>query len=148
MEDHAHRAVAIVGVGAVLPDAPNAKQFWDNVSKPDDTASSRRRPTMGSGAVLLDCRFHKSARQDVLEIGGWIRDFGGITLAGSSRFRRRLATRWTWSEVGGRRVAQALIDYGPDRPLNPDRTAVIFGNAMAGDPALSYVLARILPRFA
>ncbi len=31
MENTAHRAIAIVGVGAILPDAPNAPAFWENV---------------------------------------------------------------------------------------------------------------------
>ena len=33
MEDTASRAIAIVGVGAILPDAPNAPAFWDNVKR-------------------------------------------------------------------------------------------------------------------
>ncbi len=31
MEDTAYRAIAIVGVGAILPDAPNVPAFWENV---------------------------------------------------------------------------------------------------------------------
>ena len=31
MEDTAHRAIAIVGVGALLPDARDAASFWENV---------------------------------------------------------------------------------------------------------------------
>ncbi len=31
MENTAHRAIAIVGVGAVLPDAPNVPAFWENI---------------------------------------------------------------------------------------------------------------------
>ena len=31
MENTAYRAIAIVGVGAVLPDAPNVGAFWENV---------------------------------------------------------------------------------------------------------------------
>ena len=31
MNDTAHRAVAIVGLGAVLPDAPSAPAFWNNI---------------------------------------------------------------------------------------------------------------------
>ena len=31
MEDTADRAVAIVGTGAILPDAPNVAAFWQNV---------------------------------------------------------------------------------------------------------------------
>ena len=31
MEDTAYRAIAIVGAGAVMPDAPNVAAFWNNV---------------------------------------------------------------------------------------------------------------------
>ena len=31
MENTAHRAIAIVGLGAVLPDAPNVPAFWENI---------------------------------------------------------------------------------------------------------------------
>ena len=37
MQDHAHKAIAIVGVGAVLPDAPNAKAFWQNIKDGRDS---------------------------------------------------------------------------------------------------------------
>ena len=35
MEDTAHRAIAIVGAGAVLPDAANVAAFWENVKNGD-----------------------------------------------------------------------------------------------------------------
>ena len=31
MENTSHRAIAIVGVGAILPDAANVSAFWENV---------------------------------------------------------------------------------------------------------------------
>ena len=31
MENTAHRAIAIVGAGAILPDAPNVPAFWKNI---------------------------------------------------------------------------------------------------------------------
>ncbi|MCB0160341.1 MAG: hypothetical protein KDD83_19540, partial [Caldilineaceae bacterium] len=31
MTTDADRAIAIVGVGAILPDAPNAPAFWQNI---------------------------------------------------------------------------------------------------------------------
>ena len=31
METSVNRAVAIVGLGAILPDAPNAPAFWKNI---------------------------------------------------------------------------------------------------------------------
>ena len=32
MNDSYESAVAIVGVGAIMPDAPDAAAFWDNVT--------------------------------------------------------------------------------------------------------------------
>jgi len=33
MSNHFNKAVAIVGVGAVMPDAPTLPKFWDNIKK-------------------------------------------------------------------------------------------------------------------
>ena len=33
MEDTSYRAIAIVGAGAILPDAPNVPAFWKNVQE-------------------------------------------------------------------------------------------------------------------
>ena len=33
MAENAERAVAVVGVGAILPDAPDAAAFWENVKE-------------------------------------------------------------------------------------------------------------------
>ena len=33
MEETVNRAIAIVGAGAILPDAPNVAAFWENVKK-------------------------------------------------------------------------------------------------------------------
>ena len=46
MEDTAYRAVAIVGAGAILPDAPNVAAFWQNV-KTGRYSIRRLRRTVG-----------------------------------------------------------------------------------------------------
>ena len=53
MENTAHRAIAIVGAGAILPDAPNVSAFWENVkngrysiTEVDRTAGIRRSTTI------------------------------------------------------------------------------------------------------
>ena len=33
MKKSIHKAVAIVGVGAVMPDAPNLPTFWNNIKQ-------------------------------------------------------------------------------------------------------------------
>ena len=51
-----------------------------------------------------------------------------------------------WAIIGAR---EALADYGyPERPLNPDRTAVIFGNAMGGDQHYMTALRVFFPEYA
>ena len=53
MENTAYRAIAIVGVGAILPDAPNVAAFWQNVktgrysiTDVNQTAGTRRSTTI------------------------------------------------------------------------------------------------------
>ncbi|MFN2155476.1 MAG: beta-ketoacyl synthase N-terminal-like domain-containing protein, partial [Anaerolineae bacterium] len=33
MSEQAHRAVAVVGIGAILPDAPDVATFWRNLQQ-------------------------------------------------------------------------------------------------------------------
>ena len=73
MEDTAYRAIAIVGAGAVLPDAPNVPAFWENVkngrysiSEVDRTAGIQRFTTIPITAAP-DKTYSK--------IGGWVRDY-------------------------------------------------------------------------
>ncbi|MDP7111354.1 MAG: beta-ketoacyl synthase N-terminal-like domain-containing protein, partial [Myxococcota bacterium] len=73
MSDPRQRAVAIVGVGAILPDAPDASAFWDNICQRrysiDDVPAGRWSPDdyydTDRGAP---CKTYS-------RIGGWVRDF-------------------------------------------------------------------------
>ncbi len=126
----AERAVAIIGVGAVLPDAPNAKKFWENVVSarysitdvPEDRWSS---------AEYYDPD-PKAVGKTYSKIGGWVRDFSFDTL--KYRIPPRVAAAMDMAQMWGIAAAhEALTDAGhPDRPLDTDRTAVIVGNAMGG----------------
>jgi acyl transferase domain-containing protein len=125
--------IAIVGAGAVMPDATNAPAFWQNVQQGlysiTEVTSDRWDPALYYDAdpTAPDKTYSK--------IGGWVRahDWDPV------KWRLPLPPR----VVAGMDVAQqwaigctreALQDYGyPARPLDLDRTAVIFGNAMAGE---------------
>ncbi len=48
MENTSYRAIAIVGVGAILPDAPNAPAFWENVKNGRYSISARSSPIVGT----------------------------------------------------------------------------------------------------
>jgi acyl transferase domain-containing protein len=144
----AEKAVAIVGVGALMPDAPNAPKFWQNVREGcysiKEVVRERWDPNLyyDSDPKAPDKTYSK--------IGGWVRDWEWDPLKWKLPIPPRVSLAMDltqkWAVVTAR---EALSDYGyPGRPLNAERTAVILGNAMAGDTHL-YSAARILfPEFA
>src|SRR5271157_4960104 len=133
MENTAHRAIAIVGVGAVLPDAPNVPAFWENV-KNSRYSVSEVTPDRWDPAFYYDPD-PAAPDKSYSKIGGWVREHVWEPM----KWRMPIPPR----VVEGMDVAQkwgiactreALEDYGyPKRPFDPDRTAVILGNAMAGE---------------
>ena len=73
MRDTEHRAVAIVGLGAVLPDAPDVKAFWDNV-KAGRYSVSDVDPSRWDPALYYDPDPH-APDKTYSRIGGWVRDW-------------------------------------------------------------------------
>jgi acyl transferase domain-containing protein len=148
MKVAAHKAVAIVGIGAVLPEAPDARIFWKNVK--EGRSSITEVPRERWDPDLYYDSNPKAPDKSYSKIGGWIRQFDWDPL----RWRLPIPPRVSelmdltqkWAIVAAR---EALMDYEfPVRPLDPERTAVILGNAMGGDMHL-YSAARILfPEYA
>ncbi len=143
MRDSAHRAVAIVGVGAVLPDAPDARAFWQNIREGrysiSDVSVDRWNPD-----VYYDPD-PKASDRTYSKIGGWVRQWEWDPLKWRLPIPPRVGDAMDltqkWAVIAAR---EALSDYGhPSRPLDQERTAVILGNAMGGDGHL-YSSARIL----
>jgi acyl transferase domain-containing protein/acyl carrier protein/NAD(P)-dependent dehydrogenase (short-subunit alcohol dehydrogenase family) len=133
MEDTAYRAIAIVGVGAVLPDAPNAPAFWENV-KSGRYSITEVRPDRWNPAFYYDAD-PKAPDKTYSKIGGWVREFVWDPMKWHLPVPPRvvdamdIAQKWAIAAT-----REALEDYGyPKRPLDLDRTAVILGNAMAGE---------------
>ncbi len=129
--DPAERAVAVIGVGAILPDALDAKAFWQNVVTGRDSIS----------AVTLDrwdpADYYdpdaKAPGKTYSKIGGWVR---GVSFE-PTKFRipptvsAAMDDGQKWALLC---AAEALRDAGhPDRPLDTESTAVILGNAMGGE---------------
>jgi len=148
MESTAHKAIAIVGVGAVLPDAPDVAAFWDNVKRGrysiTDVTADRWDPTLyyDPEPSAPDKAYSK--------IGGWVRDFRWDPLkwhlAIPPRVVEAMDDAQKWAIACTR---EALEDYGyPKRPLNLERTAVIFGNAMAGEKHYLTALRVYFPEYA
>jgi len=147
MKDPANRAVAIVGMGAVLPDAPNAPAFWENV-KNGRYSVSEVSPERWDPNDYYDPD-PKAPDKSYTKIGGWVREWEWDPIAWRMPIPPRVGEGMDltqkWAILCAR---EALADYGyPGRKLDPERTAVILGNAMGGDMHL-YSAARILfPEF-
>jgi len=143
----AHPAVAIIGVGAILPDAPDADAFWANVSQ-GHYAISDVDPARWDPELYYDG--DRAPEKTYSKIGGWVRDWEWSPLAWKLPIPPRVsdamddAQKWA---VACTRMA--LLDYGyPQRPLDLERTAVVLGNAMAGEKHYRTTLRLAFPELA
>ncbi|MBX7222216.1 MAG: SDR family NAD(P)-dependent oxidoreductase [Blastocatellia bacterium] len=148
MEDTAYRAIAIVGVGAVLPDAPNAPAFWKNITggrySIRDVMPDRWNPELyfDPDPKVPDKTYSK--------IGGWVRDFSwdplGWHLPVPPKVAAEMDEGQKWAVAC---TYEALTDYGwPNRKIDTERTAVILGNAMAGEKHYVTAARVFFPEFA
>jgi acyl transferase domain-containing protein/NAD(P)-dependent dehydrogenase (short-subunit alcohol dehydrogenase family) len=133
MESTAHRAIAIVGVGAILPDAPNAQAFWNNIKKGRYSVTEVDRDRWDP--KLYYDPDPKVPDKTYSKIGGWVRDSAWEPMKWHLAIPPRVADGMDpgqkWAVACTREV---LEDYGyPKRALDPERTAVILGNAMGGE---------------
>jgi len=148
MENTAYRAVAIVGAGAVLPDAPNVPAFWENI-KSGRYSVTEVDPQRWDPALYYDPD-PKAPDKSYSKIGGWVRDYPWDPI----KWHLAIPPRVVDGMDGGQKWAiactrEALEDYGyPKRPLDPDRTAVILGNAMAGEKHYFTALRIEFPEYA
>ena len=133
MKNSRHRAVAIVGVGAVLPDAPDAPTFWENIKQGRYSISEV--PKERWDPELFWDPDPKAPAKTYSKIGGWVKEWAWEPLKWNlpipPRVGESMDRTQKWALVGAR---EALADYGyPERALDRERTAVILGNAMGGD---------------
>ena len=133
MEDTAYRAIAVVGVGAILPEAPNAAAFWKNV-RDGRYSINEVTPDRWDPSLYYDPDPH-APDKTYSKIGGWVREAEWNPIAWHLPIPPRVADSMDdvqkWAVAAAR---EALVDFGyPDRPLDLERTAVILGNAMAGE---------------
>src|ERR1039457_5377520 len=148
MEPTAYRAIAIVGAGAVLPDAPNVSAFWENV-KQGRYSITDVSPERWDPALYFDPD-HSAPDKTYSKIGGWVREWKWEP----AKWRLPIPPRVVDAMDEAQRWAiactrEALEDYGyPNRPLNTDRTAVILGNAMAGEKHYLTALRVYFPEYA
>jgi len=148
MEDTAYRAIAIVGAGAVLPDAANVAAFWQNV-KNGRYSITEVTPDRWDPAFYYDAD-PAAPDKTYSKIGGWVReqvwDPMKWHLPIPPRVTDAMDQAQKWAIAATR---EALEDYGyPKRPLNSDRVAVILGNAMAGEKHYLTAMRVLFPEYA
>ena len=114
-----------MGIGAILPDAPDVQAFWANLvagrSSITEVPKERWDPELYYDADP------RAPDKTYSKIGGWVRDWDWSPLEWRLPIPPRVgdaiddAQKWA---VACRRAA--LLDYGwPTRPIDQERTAVI-----------------------
>ncbi|HEY5676399.1 MAG TPA: type I polyketide synthase, partial [Myxococcales bacterium] len=139
------RAIAIVGVGAILPDAKDAATFWTNLKAGRDSIGEV--PKDRWDPALYWSADPAAPDRTYSKIGGWVKewDFDPVRwkLPVPPRVAEAMDEGQKWAIACAR---AALLDYG--KPFDKARTAVILGNAMAGERHLFTTLRILFPEFA
>ncbi len=148
MENTSYRAIAIVGAGAILPDAPNVPAFWENV-KNGRYSITEVKPDRWDPALYFDAD-HSAPDKTYSKIGGWVRDYPWDPMKWHLPIPPRVADAMDGSQKWAIACTrEALEDYGyPKRPLDLDRTAVILGNALGGEKHYLTALRVFFPEYA
>ncbi len=125
--------VAIVGVGAVLPDAPDAATFWSNLV--EGRYSISEVPTERWNPDWYWDPDPAAPDRTYSKIGGWVRELEWDPMGWRMPIPPKVADAMDDAQKWAVSCTRAVLDdYGyPERPLPAERTAVIIGNAMAGE---------------
>jgi len=148
MRDRARTAVAIVGVGAIMPDAVDAPTFWHNIKNGRDSVTEVP-PNRWDPALYYDPD-PKALDMTYSKIGGWVKEYDWNPLAWKLPIPPKVSDLMDRTQKWGVMAArEALNDYGyPGRPLDTERTAVILGIAMGGDQHLFTAARALFPEVA
>ena len=144
MENTSYRAIAIVGAGAILPDAPNVPAFWENI-KNGRYSITEVEPDRWDPALYYDPD-HSAPDKTYSKIGGWVRDYrvgsDEVAPAHPARVVDAMDGAQKWAIACTR---EALEDYGyPKRPLDPGSHGRDPGQCHGRGEALSHRVAHVL----
>ena len=133
MNDVAERAIAIVGLGAVLPDAPTAPAFWQNIKNKRYCITETPPDRWPPGVDAYYDPDPSAPDKTYSKIGGWVKGFEFDWR--KYRIPPKVSAVMDESQQWAVTIAaEALADYGyPERPLDTERTGVILGTAMGGE---------------
>jgi acyl transferase domain-containing protein/acyl carrier protein len=148
LKDTSSRAVAIVGVSAILPDAPDAQTFWENIKSSRYSISEV--PQGRWDPALYYDPDHSAPDKTYSKIGGWVRDWQWQPHQWKLPIPPTIADAMDDSQKWAVALAhEALVDYGDaERPLDRERTAVILGTAMGGELHYQTAMRIFFPEFA
>jgi acyl transferase domain-containing protein/nucleoside-diphosphate-sugar epimerase len=133
MNEYAPEPIAVVGVSAIMPDAPDAATFWANI-RTGRYSISDVPPERWDPALYYDPDPHVPYRT-YSRIGGWVREYPWDPVAWRLPVPPTVGVQLDpgqkWAIAGAR---EALLDARwPDWQVDPDRVAVIVGNAIGGE---------------
>ena len=125
--------IAVIGVSAIMPEASDAATFWGNL-KSGRYSISDVPPERWDPELYYDPDPHVPDKT-YSRIGGWVRDFPWEPLAWKLPIPPAVSAQMDdgqkWAVACTR---AALLDAGwPDWTVDPERVAVILGNAIGGD---------------
>ncbi|HUJ07846.1 MAG TPA: beta-ketoacyl synthase N-terminal-like domain-containing protein, partial [Streptosporangiaceae bacterium] len=139
--------IAIVGLGAIMPQAPSAETFWQNITQGrycvTDVPKDRWDPD------LYYDPDPSATGKTYSRIGGWVREFGwdpiGWRLPLPPKVSDQMDDGQKWAVAAAR---AALSDAGwPGWNVDPERVAVIIGNAIGGEKHYATNLQIQLPEY-
>ena len=125
--------IAIVGVGAIMPEAPTADAFWANIRNGrysiTDVPEERWDPALYYSAD------HNEPDKTYSTIGGWVREYPWDPISWKLPIPPKVAEQMDHGQRWAISAARsALLDAGwPNWNVDPDNVAVIIGNAIGGE---------------
>ena len=141
------KMIAIVGLGAVLPDAFDVPSFWNNITQGKYSITDV--PADRWSTDLFYDPDPSAVDKTYSKIGAFVRGFHFDPLKNGLVIPPKLLTEMDITQQWAIAVSQqALKDYGyPKRNLDPERVAVIFGNANAGESQFRSTFRILLPEY-
>jgi malonyl CoA-acyl carrier protein transacylase len=142
-----NKPIAVVAFGAILPDAPDAASFWQNIL--NSTYSISKVPEIRWQSDLYYDPDPQASDKTYSEIGGFVKSYEFEPLKWRipipPMVQQSMDHPQKWAIATTR---QLLTHYGaPERDFDRDRTAVILGNALAGERHYTTTLRIRLPEF-
>src|SRR5215470_3186748 len=139
--------IAIVGMGAIMPDAPTAPAFWANITGGRYSIADVPKDRWDPG--LYYDPDPRAPDKTYSRIGGWVREFPwdpiGWRMPLPPKVSDQMDDAQKWAVAAAR---EALIDAGwPGWNVDPERVAVVIGSALGGQQHYATTMRIQLPEF-